>query len=111
MEVLTGFLRALTTEIINPLILLLIAVAGLLFVWGVFTFIRNAGESEKRAEGQKAIFWSIIGLAIMFGAYGIINIALDTFGICNVEPGFLQDPSNPCVESETNNFLNRFIGN
>ncbi len=77
-------------EIVNPFILLLIAVAGVLFSWGVFSFIMNAGESEKRAEGQKAILWGILGLAIMFGAYGIINIGTATFGLEEVKPGFLQ---------------------
>ena len=93
MEVLNNFLLNVAEQIVNPLILLLIAVAGALFSWGVFNFIANAGESEKRAEGQKAILWGILGLAIMFGAYGIINIGIDTFGIDKeVKPGFLQKP-------------------
>jgi TRAP-type C4-dicarboxylate transport system permease small subunit len=90
MEVLYDFLRGVAEEILNPLILLLLALAFLLFFWGVFDFIRNAGESEKRAEGQKAILWGIIGISIMFGAYGILNIGTATFGIDPVERGFLQ---------------------
>ncbi len=90
MEVLNNFLSGVAREIVNPLILLLIAVAFVLFFWGVFDFIRNAGESEKRAEGQRAILWGILGIAIMFGAYGILRIGTDTFGIDEVERGFLQ---------------------
>jgi TRAP-type C4-dicarboxylate transport system permease small subunit len=89
MEVLNGFLAKVAEEIVNPIILLLIAVAFLLFIWGTFNFIRGAGDSEKRSEGQRAIFWGILGLAVMFGAYGIINIALETFNIDSVEKGFL----------------------
>jgi hypothetical protein len=91
MGVLNEFLGKVAVEIVNPFILLLIAVAGVLFSWGVFSFIMNAAESEKRAEGQKAILWGILGLAIMFGAYGIINIGIDTFDIqVDAKPDFLQ---------------------
>jgi len=29
--------------------------------------------------------WGIIGLVIIFGAYGIINIALGTFGLTDIK--------------------------
>ncbi len=90
------FLGKVVVEIVNPFILLLIAVAGLVFVWGVFKFIRaeGAGESGDRAESQKMILWSIVGFAIMFGAYGIINIALGTFDLPPIQKGFLQNGLN-----------------
>ena len=81
MPVLNEFLKKVVTEIVNPIILLLIAGAFVVFLWGVFEFIRQAGDEGKRAEGKSAIFWGLIGLVIMFGAYGIINLALGTFGI------------------------------
>ena len=81
MVVLNEFLKKVVTEIVNPIILLLIAGAFVVFLWGVFEFIRQAGDEGKRAEGKSAIFWGLIGLVIMFGAYGIINLALGTFGI------------------------------
>jgi len=81
MAKLNEFLSNVVTEIVNPIILLLSAVAFVLFVWGVYEFIAHAGDETKRTEGRKAIMWGLIGLVIIFGAYGIINIALDTFGI------------------------------
>jgi len=57
MAVLNSFLSKVVAEIINPIILLLGALAFIVFLWG------------------------IIGLVIIFGAYGIINLALGTFGI------------------------------
>ena len=80
-DTLNGFLGKVVTQIINPLILLLAAVAFVVFIWGVFEFILHAGEETKRSEGRKAIMWGLIGLAIIFGAYGIINVALGTFGL------------------------------
>jgi len=81
MAVLNSFLAKVVTEIVNPLILLLSAGAFVVFLWGVFEFVLHAEDAAKRGEGRKAIFWGLIGLVIIFGAYGIINVALGTFGI------------------------------
>jgi hypothetical protein len=79
MPVLNSFLNNVVAQIINPIILLLSAAAFVVFIWGVFEFILHAGDEAKRKEGREAIFWGIIGLVIIFGAYGIINLALGTF--------------------------------
>lgn len=86
---LNAFLDKVITQIVNPLILLLATVAFIVFLWGVFEFIAHAGDEGKRAEGKSAIFWGLIGLVIIFGAYGIINIALNTFNITPLVPGKL----------------------
>jgi len=76
---LNSFLDRVTAQIVNPLILLLAACAFVLFLWGVFEFIRNAADEKKRGEGRQAIMWGLVGLVVIFGAYGIINLALKTF--------------------------------
>jgi TRAP-type C4-dicarboxylate transport system permease small subunit len=81
MAALNRFLDNVIAQIINPIILLLAAAAFVVFLWGGFQFIRNAGDETKRKEGRSAIFWGLIGLVIIFGAFGIINLALGTFGI------------------------------
>lgn len=81
MEVLNQFLGKVVVQIINPIILLLAATAFVVFVWGVFQFIAHAGEETARSEGRKAILWGLIGFVIIFGAYGIINLALGTFNL------------------------------
>lgn len=85
MSVLNKFLANVVTEIINPIILLLSAGAFVVFIWGVFKFIKNAGDEKARSEGKQAIFWGIIGLVIIFGAYGIINLALGTFNLPSIQ--------------------------
>lgn len=85
MEVLYSFLGRVIIQIINPLILLLSAVAFVVFIWGVFEFIAHAGDETKRTEGRKAIGWGLVGLVIIFGAYGIINVALGTFNLGTIE--------------------------
>lgn len=81
MTVLNQFLDKVVVQIVNPIILLLSAVAFVVFVWGLFQFVRKAGDEKARTEGKQAIRWGLVGLVIIFGAYGIINVALGTFNI------------------------------
>ena len=81
MSVFEAFLGRVAVQIINPIILLLAAAALVAFLWGVFEFIRNAGDEGKRAEGKQAILWGLVGLVIIFGAYGIINVAIKSFNL------------------------------
>lgn len=75
------FLGKVITQIIDPIILLLAAVAFVVFLWGVFEFIVNAGDAAKRKTGKEAIIWGLVGLTIIFGAYGIINVGLNAFNL------------------------------
>ncbi len=79
------FVGRVVVQVINPLILLLAAGAFVLFIWGVFEFIRQAGNQTAREEGKKAILWGIIGLVVIFGAYGIINFALGAFNLTPIQ--------------------------
>jgi hypothetical protein len=83
-DVLNAFVGKIIVEIINPIILLLSAVAFVVFLWGVFEFIVHAGDATKRSGGRNAILWGLVGLTVIFGAYGIINIALGTFNVAPV---------------------------
>ena len=85
MAVLNQFLSKVVTQIINPIILLLAAAAFVVFLWGIFEFVAHAGEETKRVEGKSAILWGLVGLVIIFGAYGIINIALGTFNLGTIQ--------------------------
>ncbi|MFZ1074888.1 MAG: hypothetical protein WAN50_00750 [Minisyncoccia bacterium] len=86
MTVLRAFLAKVVTQVIDPIILLLSAVAFVVFIWGVFEFIRKSGDEKGRLEGRSAILWGLVGLVIIFGAYGIINVALNSFGLPPIAP-------------------------
>jgi hypothetical protein len=62
------------------LIPIIIALALLAFLWGVFTFIRNADDEGKRAEGRQFMLWGIIGLAVMMSVWGLVQILTNTIG-------------------------------
>lgn len=83
------FLNKLFDLILNPAIVLLFAVALLIFFWGIVQFISSETANTKRKEGQKKIIWGLVGLFIMFSAYGIIRLILNTFGLSSPSyPGF-----------------------
>ena len=62
------------TAIINPIIVLLFAVALIVFLWGIFEFISGHESEEKVSTGKRHMLWGIIGLAIMASAFGILNL-------------------------------------
>ncbi len=53
-------------------------VAILTFVWGVVEMIMNADNEEKRQTGARHMMWGLIGLFIMLGVYGILNLLINT---------------------------------
>ncbi len=90
MEVLLAFLNRIVVQIVNPLMLLLTAGAFVVFLWGIVEFMMGAADAAKRKTGRDAMLWGLIGLTIIFGAFGIINIALRTFSCDTPGPwGFL----------------------
>ncbi len=68
-------------NIANRIVYLLMAGAVIYFLWGVFVFIQNAENADKRTEGYQHMLWGIIGIFIMISAKGIINIILSTIGL------------------------------
>ena len=81
------FLNKVNDVILNPIIVLLFALATLILFWGIFQFIASEATSDERNEGKKKIMWSIFGMFIMFSAYGLIRLILGTFGVSG--PGYL----------------------
>lgn len=74
-------LNKISDVILNPLIVLMFAVAFLYFLWGIFQMIVSAGSDDARSTGRRNMMYGIIGMFIMVSVYGILKIVLDTFGI------------------------------
>ena len=71
-------LANIKVNILNPIITLLVALAIIYFLWGVFEFVRHAESSEERKKGGMHMLFGALGLFIMVTAYGIINLILGT---------------------------------
>src|SRR3989344_667675 len=83
---LNTFLTNVNAQIINPLISLLFAVAIAFFLWGVFEFIANQQNDEKRTTGKMHMLWGVIGITIMLGVFTILNMIISTFDIQGIDP-------------------------
>lgn len=80
------FIANVDSMIINPLISLLFALAVVYFLYGVFKFISNQENEEKRTEGKMHMLWGIVGITIMMGVFVIMNLLLSTLGITGINP-------------------------
>ncbi|MBI2038705.1 MAG: hypothetical protein HYT22_00260 [Candidatus Niyogibacteria bacterium] len=85
-------LLATFTSLINAVIPVIIALAGLVFLWGVFKFITAAGDEKARDAGRQYIIWGLVGLVIMFAFWGLVRILITTFGL-QTGPSGLTPPT------------------
>ena len=72
------------SELLNAVVPVLIALGVVYFVWGVVTYMIGSDEEAKKA-GRDRIIFGIIGLAVIIGLWGLVNILKNTFGLDNVE--------------------------
>ena len=78
---LQNLISAVNHYIVNPLILLLFAVAMVVFLWGIIGYIKGAGDPKARESGRNHILWGLVGMAIMFSVFGIMHIIAGTLGV------------------------------
>lgn len=75
------FVNKLNEAILFPLITLLLALAFLVFLFGLFEYVRDATSDAGREKGKQHILYGTIGMFIMLSAYAILSLAAGTFGI------------------------------
>ena len=78
---LTGLI-AFAGDILNRVIPVLIALALVIFFWGLVKYI----SSGKAAGGKDIMIAGLVGLFIMVSVWGIIRIAQNTLGVGNAAP-------------------------
>ena len=76
---LESIIAVITKSILNPFIKLLFAVATAVFIWGVIQFITNVEDAEQKEAGKRHMVWGVVGLAIMLGTYGIIELLFSLY--------------------------------
>lgn len=85
-----AFIHKVNQVIINPIIMLLFAVAVLVFLYGVFEYIRNSDSEDGRSEGQRHMLSGVFGLFIMISVFGIINLILNSIGVSPHDTGVAE---------------------
>lgn len=66
-------IQKINSNILQPLISLLMALAVGYFLYGVMKFVQNQDNEEAQAEGKSHMVWGVVGLAIMMSVFGILN--------------------------------------
>lgn len=74
-------LEKAVVAIVNPMIQVIFAVALVIFIYGIFEFVRGADNPEVRNKGQQHIIYGLIGLFIMISVFTIEGILLNTLGV------------------------------
>lgn len=79
----TQLINNITTQVLNPLITLLFAVATMMFAWGIVQYVLGGqGSDQKMTQAKNAMLWGIIGMFVMASAWGIVRILCKFFETC-----------------------------
>ena len=81
-------------QFLNSVVPILIALAVVYFVWGVVSYV-IASDEEAKETGRDRIIFGIIGLAVIIGMWGLVNLLGNTFGLNN--SGNEELPTVPVV--------------
>lgn len=72
------------SQLLNTVLPVLIALGVLLLVWGVVSYV-IASEEEAKKKGRDRIIFGIIGLAVIIGIWGLVNLLRNSFGLNNTQ--------------------------
>ena len=81
----TDVIKYITCFIEQSIVPFLIAMAIVVFMYGVVKFI-GTQETSERESGKQFMLWGIIALAVMFSVWGITRLVGATFGVHTVLP-------------------------
>lgn len=86
-RVIKPYFDSITGVINNLIIPALIAIAFIVFLWGVFNyFILGAADEKKRTDGRQFVLYGIIGFVIILSVWGLVNLVRDTLNLTGTSP-------------------------
>ena len=65
---------------LNTVIVIIFALATVVFGWGIVQYISAGGNDEKLKAGRQHMLWGIIGMAAMIAAWGLAKILANYLG-------------------------------
>lgn len=92
---LTSYINTVIDFINSTIVPLIIAVAVLLFIWGIFSyFILGASDEDKRKDGKTYMIYALIGFVLIVSVLGIIELLSEATGL---QDGTINPPDVPAV--------------
>jgi len=73
--------QLLIGRIISAVLGLVGSLALLMFIYGGFTWMTAAGNSEKVEKGKNIIIWAVIGLAVIFTSYAVVKFVFTSLQV------------------------------
>lgn len=74
------FIGKISTEILNPIIAVMFALATLYFFYGVAKYMWHPDDETAREEGRRGMLWGIVGMFIMVSVFSIMKLIISTIG-------------------------------
>src|SRR3989344_1478976 len=100
----TPYSTGIINVINNLLVPVLMAIALIVFFWGVYKyFIYGADNDGERETGRQFALWGVIGFVIILSLWGLVNLVMGTFGL-----SVGQAPPYPTIGGSTGS--GSFIG-
>ncbi len=91
-------IRKVNKNILNPLIVLMFAIAAAYFAYGLFEFIKDSDKPDAREKGKQHIIWGLIGMAVMVGVRFLMTLITGTLGIDGQIDIFTGEVNLPPIE-------------
>lgn len=66
---------------------IIFALAFVVFLWGVFQYVKSAGDEAARETGKNHMIWGIVGLFVMGAVWGLVRVVSQTVGIPTGQQG------------------------
>lgn len=76
----SGFVNVIINIINNTLVPLILAVAFIVFIWGIFRFFIASNE-ETKEKGKDLMVYGLIGFVVIISVWGIVNLLVNTFNL------------------------------
>ena len=88
------WLNNLANFIFGPLLTFLLALAFIIFAWGVIKYFISDAEGDK-ASAKSIMIWGILGFVLILILFGAVNLLVEFTGLGGgeIEPG-LEAPKS-----------------
>ena len=74
-------IRVVIGKVVRAVLVIVGALALIMFVYGGFTWLTSAGNEQKVETGRNTLIWSALGLIIVFSAYVLVHYVMEAIGV------------------------------
>lgn len=74
-----GLVYTIMTDILEPLTLIILALAVVFFLWNIAQVIRKSDQPEELQKFKAKAVWGVVGIAVMVSLWGLVRILVNTF--------------------------------